>query len=370
MTRFCFFGAYDPDYPRNRILRDGLARAGVPVIEARVPERRAIWRYPALAAAFGRVARSADVIVVPEFRHKDVPLARLLAGGRRLVFDPLVSRHDQLVGDWGLHRERSLQARWNRALDRLSFGLADLVLCDTWAHGALFEALGVPRERLARVLVGAEERFFAVPAPAPAPPVRILYLGGFLPFHGTLTIVDALERLERASGLPEFHCLMAGVGIEYESARARARERGLRRVEFPGRVDYAEAPALFARAHVTLGAFGSGEKTGRVIPHKVYQALAAGRAVVTGEGPGLREVFEPGLHLAAVPRGDPEALAESLARLIRDADAREALARRGRARALEVATPERVVQSLLEALELRSESGSRRTGARSGADAA
>ena len=57
MTRVCFFGAYDPDYPRNRILRDGLARAGVTVVEARVPERRAVWRYPALAAALARASR-------------------------------------------------------------------------------------------------------------------------------------------------------------------------------------------------------------------------------------------------------------------------------------------------------------------------
>src|SRR5262249_21996847 len=50
MTRICFFGAYDPGYPRNRMLREGLTRAGDVVLEARVAERRAFRRYPALVA--------------------------------------------------------------------------------------------------------------------------------------------------------------------------------------------------------------------------------------------------------------------------------------------------------------------------------
>ncbi len=356
MMRVCFFGAYDPAYPRNRVLREGLRRAGADVSEARVRERRAFRRYPALLAAFTRAARGADVLLVPEFRHKDVPLARALRGGRLLAFDPLVSRHDTLVGDWGLHERGSAQARWNLRLDRWSLGLADLVLCDTWAHGALFESLGVPRARLARVLVGAEDAFFGVAAAPSAGPVRVVYVGGFLPLHGTLTIVEAVARLEReAAGLPEFAVQLVGKGIEWEAARARAERLGVRRLEFPGATGYGDAPRVLAEAHVVLGAFGAGEKAGRVIPHKVYQGLAAGRAVITGDGDGLREVFEPGTQLAAVPRGDADALAGALARLIGDRAERERMGAAGRARALEVATPDRVGESLLAALALARE---------------
>src|SRR4051812_47654516 len=123
--RVGFFGAYDPAYPRNRILRAGLARAGHEVIEIRVPERRAFRRWPALATAFVRAGTRADVLLVPEFRHKDVPLARMLAGRRPLVFDPLVSRVDTLVEDWGLHAPGSGQARWNGWIDRVSLQWSD-----------------------------------------------------------------------------------------------------------------------------------------------------------------------------------------------------------------------------------------------------
>lgn len=356
MSGVCFFGAYDPAYPRNRILREGLRRCGVRVFEARVPEWRAFRRYPALAAALARAGREADTLLVPEFRHKDMPLARLLRGRRRLVFDPLVSRHDTLVHDWRLHAEGSTQARWNRVLDRWTLALADLVLCDTWAHGALFESLGVPRVRLRRVLVGAEEEFFAVGPPSAAGPVRVTYLGGFLPLHGVSEVIEAAARLEaRSSVLPEFRVELVGRGIEWEAARSLAARRGLRRLELPGAVPYADAPRVLSRAHVVLGAFGAGEKAGRVVPHKVYQGLAAGRAVVTGDGDGVREVFEPGVHLVTVPRGNPTALAEALERLLADPAARAALGERGRRRALEIGSPEQVGRSLRAALENRTE---------------
>jgi len=351
VTSVCFFGAYDPAYPRNRILREGLRRAGVTVSECRAGEHRAFRRYPALLAGYARAAAHADTLLVPEFRHKDVPLARILAGRRRLVFDPLVSRHDTLVLDWRRHAERSLQARWNRMIDRWSLGWADVVLCDTWAHGELYQSLGVPRDRLRRVLVGAEDVFFAILAAPERAPLRILYVGGFLPLHGVPVILEALARLERRPRLPEFHCELVGKGMGFEAARAKARELGLARVEFPGAVDYADLPRALAQAHIVLGAFGSGEKAGRVIPHKVYQGLAAGRAVVTGDGAGVREVFTPERDLRAVPRNDPDALADALETLLRDPDRRERLAAAGRDRALEVATVEQIGRGLAAMLD-------------------
>ena len=352
--RVCFFGAFDPAYPRNRILRTGLVAAGVEVVEARVPEHHAFRRYPALAAAFARVAAGTDVVMVPEFRHKDVPLARLLAGRRRLVFDPLVSRFDTLVGDWGVHAPRSAQARWNRGLDRWALALADVVVCDTWAQGALYVELGARRERLRRILVGAEEIFFGLPSAPEEGEVRVLYVGGFLPLHGVLVLIEATARLERQrASLPPFRLTLVGRGIQFEQARRRVAELGLACVDFLGGRPYDELPETLASAHVVVGAFGTTEKARRVIPHKVFQGLAGARAVVTGDGPGGREVFEAGVHLDLVPVGDPEALSATLAALLRDPGRRRELGRRGRERAMEVGTPRQLGRELREVLEGR-----------------
>ena len=351
MKTVCCFGAYDPDYPRNRIVRAGLAAAGFGVVEVRAPAKRAWRRWPVLAAAWSRVAERTDLVLVPEFRHKDVPLAQALKGGRPLVFDPLVSRWDTLVADWGLHAEGSAQARWNRTIDRWTFRAADRLLCDTWAHAELFVALGAERSRLRRVLVGAEPEFFELPPPPEEGPVRISYIGGFIPLHGIGTVLEAVARLEaRAAALPPFIVQLVGEGIDHDEARRAALALKLTRVDFIRRAGFGNAPHVLTSSHVALGAFGAGEKAGRVIPHKVWAGLAAGRAVVSGDGEGPREVFTDGVHLRLTPRGDAAALAGALADLIASSELRERLGAAGRARARELGSVEAVGRQLTEAL--------------------
>lgn len=350
MTTVCCFGAWDRAYPRSRMVQAGFAHAGFGVVEAHVRDKRAFRRYPALLAAWSRVAKQTDMLFVPEFRHKDMPLARFVAGSRPVVFDPLVSRWDTLVEDWRLHAPDSGQARWNRGIDRWAFRAADRLLCDTWAHGELFVSLGAERSALRRVLVGAEASFFEVPPPPAEGPVRITYVGGFLPLHGVMTMLEAFAELESAAAaLPDFVVQMVGEGIEYERARAFVAERKLTRVEFTGKLDYADAPRVLVPTHIALGAFGAGEKAGRVIPHKLWQGLAAGRAVVTGDGPGPREVFEDGRDLVLVPRADAPALAEALRTLIASGERRAALGAAGQARARATGSPEAVGAQLVEA---------------------
>lgn len=351
MMRVCFFGAYDRGYPRNRILREGLALAGIAVREACVPEERAFRRYPALLAAFAPHLGSIDVLLVPEFRHKDVPLARGLAPRGGLVFDPLVSRHDTLVEDWGLHAPGSSQARWNLGIDRWALGAADLVLGDTFEHGELFASLGARRSRIRRVPVGAEAPFFALADPFWSDPVEILYAGGFLPLHGVPVIVEALARLERDSAdLPPWRATLVGKGIDFEVSRALAAAAGLRRVEFVGPRPYAELPASLARAHIVLGAFGVTPKAARVIPHKVWQGLASGRAVVTADTRAARELLDPGIHFEGCARGDAVSLAEALRALIASPARRACVGAAGRARAREIATPAAIGRALKAAL--------------------
>lgn len=327
-------GAWDPSYPRNRIVRQAMHHAGHEVREVRVRPRRAWLRYPALVAAFGRRGMDTDVVWVPEFRHKDVVVAKALAGRRPLIFDPLVSRWDTLVGDWRLHAEGGGQARWNRTLDRWSLRSADRVLCDTWVHGELFVSLGARRSQLRRLLVGAEPAFFEVGPSPPAERLRILYVGGFLPLHGISTILEAAARLQAAAA-PEHEIVLAGRGIESDEARRIAAREGLSNIRFLGETSYEDAPQLFAGAHIALGAFGTGAKTARVIPHKLWQGLAAGRAVVSGDAPGVREVFRSEEHLRLVPCGDGAALADALLGLLRDEGLRLQLGQAARQRARE-----------------------------------
>jgi len=87
-----------------------------------------------------------------------------------------------------------------------------------------------------------------------------------------------------------------------------------------------------------------------VVPNKVYDALAAGRPLVTADSAAARELLQDGRDALLVPAGDGAALAAALRRLL-DRDERSRLG----AAALELyrrrCTPEAVAATLLSALE-------------------
>ena len=75
IKKVCFFGGYVEDYPRNNVLRKGLLKNDVEVCVCRTsPRRRLLSRYAVLLYRYFRMKRDFEVILVPEFRHKDVPL--------------------------------------------------------------------------------------------------------------------------------------------------------------------------------------------------------------------------------------------------------------------------------------------------------
>ena len=90
---------------------------------------------------------------------------------------------------------------------------------------------------------------------------------------------------------------------------------------------YASLGVEVGRAAICLGIFGDSAKAARVVPNKVWQAMAAGRPVVTADTPAVREVLEDGRSALLVPAGDPDGLAAALTRLAADAALRERLGR-------------------------------------------
>lgn len=356
--KVAFFGAFDPAYPRNVVLREGLEALGVEVAQIAVaPGTSMLVREAALMARWAAAAASLDALLVPAFGHRDVPLAAALGrlSGLPVVFDPLVSRWDTQVGDLGRAGARSLAAWRLRASDRVALSLADLVLCDTWEHGDFFSAeYSVPRSKLCRVPVGADRRAFrlgeAARPPRLAGPLQVVYIGGFLPLHGVETAVEAATILEGRHGPRLATFTLIGDGMTAPRAERDIAARGLRSVRRLPRVPYADALAALSRADVALGIFGTTPKAGRVVPHKVYQSMALGVPTITRRSRAIAEFFREGEHLILVPAGDAAALAKAVEELAGDPDRGARIGNAGRAAAREQASPERIGALLAEAI--------------------
>lgn len=87
-----------------------------------------------------------------------------------------------------------------------------------------------------------------------------------------------------------------------------------------------DMPAAFAAAHIAvLPSHGEG------VPRSLVEAAACARPLVATDVPGCREIVLHERNGLLVPPRDPRALAQALARLIRDPVERQALGRAGRA---------------------------------------
>ncbi len=321
--RLCYFGTYERAYPRNAQVISCLRSVGVDVHEEHVAvwdDLREGWRAGPgralrLAAAearlFRRRPRGFDALIVGYPGHFDLPAARRAARGRPVVFNPLVSLADTLVGDRGRFRPGSPAARVLERIDRHAFRSADLVVADTDAH-ARFLAQLASRDDIAVCFVGAEERMFR-PAWEPRTPFTVFFVGKLIPLQGVETIVAA----SRAA--PELPFRIVGSG-QLAPLLADLPPN----VQHVPWVEYERLPAELRSAGCALGIFGTTAKAQRVIPNKAFQALACGTPLVTADTPAARELLTDGESALLVPPGAPAALAEALRRLATD----EALARR------------------------------------------
>jgi glycosyltransferase involved in cell wall biosynthesis len=362
-----YVGGFDPAYPRNAVLRQGLACLGVEVVPLFTPPR-AGWasRGAFIVGAVAKLDPAPDVVLVAEFCHKDVPAAWVAArrASALLAADPLISRADTLIEDWSLYGKGSVDGWACRRWDEIAFRWPSVVVADTRVHAERF-ARSVRRQPFPVVPVGADDAFFDVPdddggAPdAGGGPLRegggalhVLYVGGFLPLHGVDTIFDAAESLHDR-GVDDVVLECVGDGIRYHEMRARAQARGLSNVVFHGRRPLEELPARMAQADVVLGVFQKGGEGERVFPNKVVQGLAAGRCIVTADTAAAREWLTDGTDARLVPAGDGEALAKALVELRDDPAARRQMAAAGRTFARHTLTAEATARALLIALGAR-----------------
>ncbi len=303
-------GAFAPSYPRHRILLEGLRLAGDSVTVRRLPQGSStIKRLGLVARSLGDL-RQFDAVLIPAFNQTVAPA---IAAAAKVAGVPVLL--DYMVGISDVDADRqthgAVRAAIFRQLDRLNLR-AIRAVTDTQAHVAAFEhLLGVKLPRLGVLPVGVEPEWLDVPSLAvPDGKLTALFIGKFIPFQGVDVIVAAAGLLRDD---PRIRFELVGSGQTFAQAEAQVHDLALTNLELvQGFFPIPELTARAARAGVILGVFGATEKTQYVVPNKVYDGLAMGRAVITAESAALREFFTPGEDYFAVTPGSAEALAAAL----------------------------------------------------------
>lgn len=101
-------------------------------------------------------------------------------------------------------------------------------------------------------------------------------------------------------------------------------------------------------ASVILGIFGDSEKTDRVIPNKIYEGLASGKAVISEETTALKEIFTSDDILMI--KGDIPSIAWAINKLYTDDVLRHKLESNGLTKVKNY-NPKQIGQRLIRVIE-------------------
>jgi len=348
--RVCYFGTYDPEYPRNRIVIDGLRASGAEVAECNMPfwgateERvcrasggwlsaRFLWRLARCYVSLLRKELSIpdyDVMLVGYPGQLDVYLARALSSRRRkpLVFDVLMSL-SLILEERGIAASSPLTARLAYWLERGACRLVDCIILDTAPYRDYFcrkYHLSPDVFRLAPL--GADERVYH-PLARPRGDLttfKVVYHGRFVPLHGVEVIVEAARILRGCRGI-QFEFI--GEGTTKQEALTMVARYSLQNVSFVGWIDKDQISRHLSDADLCLGVFGTTQQAFYTVPNKIWEGLAMRRAVITGDTPAVRDVLTHGQHVYLCKPGSPGSLASAVLTLYDDPDLRERLARQG-----------------------------------------
>ncbi|TMQ71552.1 MAG: glycosyltransferase family 4 protein [Candidatus Eisenbacteria bacterium] len=269
-------------------------------------------RYSLFGHAGGAIARA---VGVPHLLEVNAPLAEERRRSRGLCLEALA-----------------------RSSERRVWASADALIVVSRALRDLALEAGVPPERVHVMPNGVDPDRFEDPARLERLPIEarrrlkgaavIGFLGSLKPWHGVEALIEAFASIHRRR--PATHLLIVGDGPLRETLECQVDRLGVSgAVTFSGAIAYDDVPAWLAPMDVTAAPYRDQEGF-YFSPIKVFEYLAAGRAVVAGAAGQNAELLRHEETALLVPPGDAVRLESAIERLIEDPALRERLARNGR----------------------------------------
>jgi len=299
-----------------------------------------------------------DLLMVGYPGQFDVFLARILSlfKGRPLGWDVFMSIY-LIALERGLGRKHPRILKVLRRMEGWALRLPHLLVIDTRDYALwMQDTHGIKADRFSLVPTGADERIFHRRATLPKTDrsFLVLYYGTFIPNHGVEFIVEAAYLLREQEGL-RFEFI--GDGPDRPKVWEQARKHRLKNLTF---VDWLDKEALVLRiqhADICLGAFGTTPQSIMTVQNKIYEGLAMGKPVITGDSQAVRRNLTHGENLWICRREDPRDLADAIRTLHANPALAESLGKKGHETFLSAYDLKHIGQALSRAIakEIRSQ---------------
>lgn len=231
------------------------------------------------------------------------------------IVDAYITLWDTLYQDRQLGQPTGLASRLLLRAERRALGVAQQIIVDTQANADHLAGLfHVPRQRIRALPLALDPATLPQRTPPASQvglptPTRIVFIGTFVPLQGTQVIAQAIALLGQRDDLQ-----FTLIGDGQQASQAAPLLQGLGTVTW---LRGWQAPATLAQAldqaDICLGVFGGNDKAARVLPFKLYMALAAGKAIITQQHYSLPDDCPPLPALTCAAQ--PQALAAAIAQL-------------------------------------------------------
>ncbi|WP_309089056.1 glycosyltransferase family 4 protein [Phenylobacterium sp.] len=308
-----------------------------------------------LAANQGTVRRSLNYV--------SFMLSAILQAGRLPAADVVISTSPQFfAGIAGAFVARKLRAPWIFEVRDIwpesvsavaaggrgpAFRLLEKI--EAWAYGAADQIVAVspafiehlaaraPLKRPVRIVEnGVDLALFGENSEARGFRERHGLRGktvfGYVGTHG---MAHSLQTVLEAAALtrddPTIAYLLVGSGAERQRLVARRAELGLENVVMLDHQPRAEMPAIWSSVDVSLVVLRRSPLFHRVIPSKMFEAMAMARPIIMAVDGQARRILESSGGGLFVEPEDPQALAQAVRRLARDPAQRAAMGAEGKA---------------------------------------
>jgi glycosyltransferase involved in cell wall biosynthesis len=264
--------------------------------------------------------------------------------------DPIFERG--VVGNplRGLHAQ---VAAWEA---RFTYNLASKIICvSEAAKRHLMEGWRVDGEKIVVMPNGVDAELFrpdydARPARAELRlddgPV-IGFVGAFHPWHGLDLLVESFSRVLAVISTAKL--LLVGDGRARPLVDQKIAEYGIESaVRITGLVPQERVPALLAAIDIAVLPYPKLPKELWFSPLKLYEYMAAGKAIVASRDGQIAQVIRSGHNGLLVDPGDVGGLAQTMIHLIRDPSERDRLGGNARRQAIERHSWDRYIRRLEE----------------------
>jgi phosphatidylinositol alpha-mannosyltransferase len=171
--------------------------------------------------------------------------------------------------------------------------------------------------------------------------LNILFVGRLEERKGLIHLLRAYHRLRKRH--VDARLLVAGAGPKMREYRRFAGLRGIRDVEFLGRVTDEEKARYFASADIFCAPNTGQESFGIVL----LESMAAGVPLVASDIHGFKQVVQRNVQGLLVEPSNPRALAAALYKLAGDPELRDRMGQAGRQRAPEYSW-QRVTEQIVD----------------------